>query len=448
MIHTGKTHLTIDASAFEFLVERPYPPFWGSVMLKGIIDPHVNDGLMKKTVVETGIIVCSGRWYYTASYLHNVAEELFASWQDEAYFFAAKELLLEKEKDLILSYSEDLKSICKAIYSYMANLNVAYPPGKLFEAQIEALLKEKLSAQQAQELLSSISIPLQHNTHKQEQIDLICATDIAEHVKRYSHIYSRYGKLVYYTIKEARTLQKKLIEESFIEKVEREEKALRRAIAEAKMLLGKKAYLIDILQFLVFYRTQRTDMINLSFLRAAPLVKELARTQGISYEEALYCTDEELFGNIPPLGVIRERMDACTYMIDNGRLSCLSGKEHWQIRELLEKNEGTHQELLGRSACAGRAIGSAKIIRSPEDHKKIELGDILIASMTTPDMVPVMQLAAAFVTDEGGVTCHAAIISREMKKPCVIGTKHATKVFKDGDKVEVDANKGVVKKIQ
>ena len=63
-------------------------------------------------------------------------------------------------------------------------------------------------------------------------------------------------------------------------------------------------------------------------------------------------------------------------------------------------------------------------------------------------MVPVMQLAAAFVTDEGGVTCHAAIISREMKKPCVIGTKHATKVFKDGDKVEVDANKGVVKKIQ
>jgi pyruvate,water dikinase len=56
-----------------------------------------------------------------------------------------------------------------------------------------------------------------------------------------------------------------------------------------------------------------------------------------------------------------------------------------------------------------------------------------------------MQKAAAFVTDEGGLTCHAAIVAREMKKPCIIGTKIATKVLKDGDMVEVDANKGIVK---
>jgi pyruvate,water dikinase len=65
--------------------------------------------------------------------------------------------------------------------------------------------------------------------------------------------------------------------------------------------------------------------------------------------------------------------------------------------------------------------------------------------MTVPDLVSAMKRAAAIVTDEGGVTCHAAIISRELKKPCIIGTKVATKVFKDGDLVEVDANKGIVR---
>ena len=70
-----------------------------------------------------------------------------------------------------------------------------------------------------------------------------------------------------------------------------------------------------------------------------------------------------------------------------------------------------------------------------------------MTSMTTPDMISAMKRAAAIVTDEGGITSHAAIISRELNKPCIIGTKLATKVFNDGDLVEVDATTGVVKKI-
>ena len=65
--------------------------------------------------------------------------------------------------------------------------------------------------------------------------------------------------------------------------------------------------------------------------------------------------------------------------------------------------------------------------------------------MTNPTYVPAMQKAAAVITDEGGLLCHAAIVSRELKVPCIIGTKVATKVLKDGDRVEVDAKKGVVK---
>ncbi len=78
----------------------------------------------------------------------------------------------------------------------------------------------------------------------------------------------------------------------------------------------------------------------------------------------------------------------------------------------------------------------------------VKAGDIIVAPMTLPDILPAMKKAAAFVTDEGGILCHAAIMSREMKKPCIIGTKIATKVLKDGDLVEVDAKKGVVRIIK
>jgi phosphohistidine swiveling domain-containing protein len=108
----------------------------------------------------------------------------------------------------------------------------------------------------------------------------------------------------------------------------------------------------------------------------------------------------------------------------------------------------TVHELVGFTASRGNATGRVRILESAEEIGKIEEGDVLIAVMTRPDYLPAMQKAAAFVTDEGGITCHAAIIAREMKKPCIIGTKIATKTFKDGDMVEVDADNGIVRKIK
>ena len=99
-----------------------------------------------------------------------------------------------------------------------------------------------------------------------------------------------------------------------------------------------------------------------------------------------------------------------------------------------------------RGYCASRGIvrGTVRIVLDEKDFSKIQEGDVLVTMMTRPEFMPVMQKASAFVTNEGGITCHAAIISREMKKPCIIGTKNATKVLRDGDLVEVDADKGVV----
>jgi len=121
--------------------------------------------------------------------------------------------------------------------------------------------------------------------------------------------------------------------------------------------------------------------------------------------------------------------------------------EKYKNKYFEEDNIGNH-EVKGNVAFRGKVRGRVVIIRDKSDFRKSRKGCILVAAMTTPDFIGAMEKAAAFITDEGGITCHAAIIAREMKKPCIIGTKIATKVLRDGDLVEVDADKGVVRIIK
>lgn len=112
--------------------------------------------------------------------------------------------------------------------------------------------------------------------------------------------------------------------------------------------------------------------------------------------------------------------------------------------ELFSHDTQGQKQVKGMIACKGKARGRVKIVLKRHDIVNMPQGAVLVASMTRPEMVPAMQRAVAIVTDEGGVTSHAAIISRELNTPCVIGTKLATKLFRDGDLVEVDAETGVV----
>jgi phosphohistidine swiveling domain-containing protein len=93
----------------------------------------------------------------------------------------------------------------------------------------------------------------------------------------------------------------------------------------------------------------------------------------------------------------------------------------------------------------GRVVGRVIVIKGLKEMSKMKKGNVLVAPMTSPDYIIALRKAAAIVTDEGGMTCHAAIVSRELKIPGIVGTKIATKVLKDGDLVEVDAIKGIVK---
>jgi phosphoenolpyruvate synthase/pyruvate phosphate dikinase len=102
------------------------------------------------------------------------------------------------------------------------------------------------------------------------------------------------------------------------------------------------------------------------------------------------------------------------------------------------------KDVKGTTAYRGVVKGVVRVLKTVADIAQFQVGEILVANQTTPEYVPAMKKAAAMVTDQGGITCHAAIVSRELKIPTVIGTKVATQVLKDGDVVEVDAEKGIV----
>jgi pyruvate,water dikinase len=106
------------------------------------------------------------------------------------------------------------------------------------------------------------------------------------------------------------------------------------------------------------------------------------------------------------------------------------------------------KELLGTCACSGHAKGTVKIINEVREMNKMKKGNVMVSHTTFPNLVPAMKMASAIITEDGGMTCHAAIVARELGRPCITGIKIATKVLKDGDLVEIDADNGIVKIIK
>ena len=137
------------------------------------------------------------------------------------------------------------------------------------------------------------------------------------------------------------------------------------------------------------------------------------------------------------------------YDKDDGKLYIVQSRPVTTLKEEVKTEEAEMTEemkvlLKGLGASPGIGAGKVVIIFEADEIDKVKEGDILVTTMTNPDMVPAMKRAAAIVTDEGGRTCHAAIVSRELGIPAVVGTKEATKVLKDGMMITVDGTRGVV----
>ena len=153
--------------------------------------------------------------------------------------------------------------------------------------------------------------------------------------------------------------------------------------------------------------------------------------------------------NPPERHELVERFDNFVYIVD--KKSEIIGLNEFLDKnlnfEIEKENVPVGNQLKGSVAYRGIVRGRVKILKRKNQINNFREGDILLSSETTPDFLPAMKKAGAIVTDEGGIMCHAAIVAREIKKACIIGTRFATKKFKDGDMVEVDAEKGIIRKL-
>ncbi|MEA3249507.1 MAG: PEP-utilizing enzyme [Patescibacteria group bacterium] len=214
---------------------------------------------------------------------------------------------------------------------------------------------------------------------------------------------------------------------------------------------------IDALSQLSFLKVYRKDTAFLLIYMTYEILKQFNRKY--KQKELYYLTLDEAVELIEgrlkvSRSELRKREHNSVYLGKEEKI--LLGKEADKYVDLMVGKEeaqvaknGQLRMLEGMTACLGRTgdwvRGKVKIINVSEDMDKMEDGDILISVTTTPDILPAMKKASAIVTDHGGITCHAAVVSRELDIPCLIAVKYATKVFKDGDAVIVCPRHGYIK---
>jgi len=206
-----------------------------------------------------------------------------------------------------------------------------------------------------------------------------------------------------------------------------------------------------------YLRDKREEARDRITILEKPLYAAIAGSCNLSVDEVVYLSNAEIINLIRhrlPKNELQEtaqkRMKKYVFVVDHGNLKVIDNEAEISEIARLFGNIDNFSEIKGQVAYkqSKKVRGTAKIVFSNKELAKVKEGDVLVAPMTKPDFLTVMKKAAAFVTDEGGITCHAAIVAREMKKPCIIGTKIATQALKDGDMVEVDANQGIVKIIE
>ncbi|HLC47811.1 MAG TPA: PEP-utilizing enzyme [Candidatus Norongarragalinales archaeon] len=231
---------------------------------------------------------------------------------------------------------------------------------------------------------------------------------------------------------------------------------------EAQMRLERRFHIggalrrrFEVLRELSYQKFYRKEAQFLAFHAVEGLQMEIARRLGLSLQQLRYFAFDEVMAALRGstglnANLANERMKLCIYYFKDGKHRVISGREALRWMRYLPKRKeiAKTDELRGDCASPGKVQGRVRIVMNAKDIVKVQRGDVLVSFSTNPQMVPGMRKAGAIVTDQGGVTCHAAIVSRELKIPCVIGTKVASRVLRDGDRVVVDATNGIVKKIK
>jgi phosphohistidine swiveling domain-containing protein len=461
---------------------REEPPLISSVMIGGWFDMPK---LAKIFGLKRGV-----RWFQANYNLFEVKDDLiqvekeikeilekrgekFVSHLNKECMLAGKKLIKFSKKiskEILKGADrEEFIVLLKEYFDYLSSYTV-FMLLAVFERPVmeiaNKLVENRCNNQtDSENLLRLITVPIKQTAVEKEQADFLKLAAskngnrsalAKKHADKYGWLAIRYflgnpwtsddiiSRLEHIDANTAKdSLEKKLLSGKMIEK----------EISQAvKNFSKKEKKMVGMIREVVFLRNHRADILSEAAFFVRPYLLEIARILRLSYEELLNLSIEEIIlslrGEFDYRQHVEVRKNGFVIFHNPEKRMILDGEDY---KKYIEKKRFFLMEALninefkGMVACKGKVSGTVKIVRAEGDLKKVERNDILVCPMTVPHFISAMEKASAFITDEGGITCHAAIISREMKKPCITATKIATKVLKDGDFVEVDANKGTVK---
>lgn len=370
---------------------------------------------------------------------------------------------------------EDLRREC---HQFGMPWNIVEFEDQLVSKHLKKYLEEKIKETNAKldvaSVFSVLSMPVQKSYGQQEEEELLeialaakhgdnIEAKLETHWKKYCWLPYMYegpawGKEYFQEVLnslsqiEENGLQEKLIyRKNFETEMEKKQSEIFKQLKVDEE--HKQLFLLA--QSMTYTKALRKDALYYAYYCAEGLFKECCKRLQISLKQFRkfmpweiklamqkgQCNASELSRRYEFYIMYYDALDKNTSLI-------LTGKKAREFYENLQLQKAISDvsELKGDCACPGKATGIARIVNVASDMAKMNQGDVLISITTTPDLVPAMRKASAIVTDMGGITSHAAIVSREMGIPCVIGTKMATKVFRDGHLLNVEATQGIVTK--
>jgi phosphohistidine swiveling domain-containing protein len=349
--------------------------------------------------------------------------------------------ICEERVNNILSFKDgdDLKGFFEAAAIGLSTSYITIISDYGLQKYIEKLAKEK------DVLMSDILANIRpfkktHLMKYQEDLEILTEEDISEFVKKY-HWVGRHLFLGDYLTEE---------------KVKKELEELKNKVDEPafRKLPIEFDNVVEIGSKLAYYRTYFIESFNMVADGYERILEDIAKNNNLTIEDLKLLTPKELFkleetGKVPEGISVRSNGEhGIIWERDKGIRMVLGDELEKQVDECVEKVDyDSIKEIKGMVAFRGEETvrGVVKVVLHVSKIGKLQPGEILVAAETTPDYLVGMRVAGGIITNMGGVTSHAAIVARELGKPCIIGTKIATEVLKDGDLVEVDTEKGIVK---
>lgn len=357
-------------------------------------------------------------------------------------------------------------------YSAMGTVMEMEQP--LLSNHLEKILQSKaMDKSKVGDYFNILTTPDRQTTSRREEMDLrrlrikelkeeLARNELEQHRAKYSYIFFGYDGPSWSLVEVEARLHELSYDVEILEQEIEEIKNVPQKVAKKQKqtavelgLSDEEAYLFDVLSILGYWKFERKLANQKSHEMMEKFFEEIVRRYHLSKPQAKMILPGEMRqflvdGQVDE-NVLNERIKLSVVIFAGFKPPVLLiGEEAKKWEEEFNASlavDANIREFTGACAYPGTARGIVKRVDDEQEAMKFNQGDIIVSTSTTPKLVAIMKKAAAIITDSGGITSHAAIVARELKVPCIIGTKIATRVLKDGDEVEVDADRGVVKKI-